>query len=387
MQGLRFNVYMRVFLFIAVLTPVATVAVDIADLPYWISLIVIAIALAILVTLFFRAGESVKQYRQSLAEALTKMVKGDFNPPPSDVTDDELINATLALAVLLKRFTDELTTKKQAAGNSPLEEKRWDGAYREALKNVNANYTNYLKDFDTVTEFINTASRGELRINTTLSGERAKTAEAIEALTGNIRLLLAEVQSTQQAVAEGRLNYKADSVKLTGEWARAAARLGETVDAVAAPVSELKNLLERLRRGELSVTVSRSFKGEYGELFQSVDQLAGMLNMHNKELLAVLGDIARYTPGRSARRDYGGAFPSFKSAVSDACERLEQLDKTMAKPAASFTPGKPAISIHTTAKPTAKTDSFTSAQPSLGHRSVVAPSAAKVYDAKDFGKY
>jgi methyl-accepting chemotaxis protein len=380
---------MRAFLIIAVLTPVIVFAIDIASLPYWISLIVMAAALTALAALFIKSNESLTQYRQNAADAVNKMVKGDFNAQPSGVTDDELINAVQALSALLKRYTDELnqTAKKQAVSASSLEDKRWDGAYREALKNVNTAYSNYLKDFDAVTEYLVTASKGEPRPNAALSAERIKTAEALEAYTGNVRLLLAEIQAAQQAVSEGRLSYKTDAGKLSGELGRAVSRLGETADAVSAPVNELKNILERLKRGELSVTVTRGFKGEYSELFQSVDQLALMLSTHNKELLAVLGEIARFTPGRSARRDYGGAFPSFKSAVNDACERLEQLDKAAAKPAAAFTPGRPSTLIRPAAKPAGKTDAFTSAQPSLGHRTVVAPSAAKVYDAKDFGKY
>jgi methyl-accepting chemotaxis protein len=393
MQGLRFNINLRAFIIVAILTPAAVFAIDIASLPYWISLIIIAVAITVFAVLAIKANQSLAQYRQGTADAVNKIAKGDFTPQPSEAADDELITAVQALAVLLKRFTDELnqTAKTQAAGAASIDDKRWEGAYRDAIKNVNTAYTNHLKDFDAVTECITTLSKGELRPNAALSGERIKTAEALEALTGNMRLLFAEIQTVQQAVSEGRLNYKADAGRLGGELGKAVSRLGEATDAVAAPVNELKNMLERLKRGELSISVTRSYKGEYGELFQSVDQFASMISLHNKELLAVLGEIARFTPGRSARRDYGGAFPSFKSAVNDACERLDQLDKTAptTKPAAGFTPGRPATSIRpAAAKPAAaKADTFTSAQPSLGQRTVVAPSAAKVYDAKDFGKY
>jgi methyl-accepting chemotaxis protein len=391
MTGLKLGGKLFWFLMLAVITPIAVHMVDVFNLPIWISPIFYGIAFIALIAIYLSVKKSVEAYKHQASEAVGKLSKGGFNLEISAEEKDELIVALFNLSEGLKKFTDEIsqTAKKQAAGTLTAlsDEKSFDGGFREAVKNINASYVSNSKDLDAIAESLRALTAGEMRVGSSLTGEKAKVSTGLDALLNKIRALTNEIQSTSQAVSEGRLSYRADTGNYSGEWSKAAGFLNDIPPAVSSPVNELKSLLERFKRGDIGSVSNRSFKGEYSELFQSLDQLGAVITSHNKELLAVLDEIARYTPGRSTRREYTGVFPAFKTAVGDACGNLEKLNNLQEKPkpaATGFITGKPQVTV---SKAAAKPDSFISAQPNLGHRTVIAPSAAKVYDAKDFGKY
>jgi hypothetical protein len=261
--------------------------------------------------------------------------------------------------------------------------------------------------------------KGDLRTVSAFTGDREHISSSVNALINGIKNFLGETQAVRQALAEGDFSYKPDSSKYGGDWARAVVNLNEGMSALNMPLENLRDIGVRLAKGESPQITSHSYRGGYSVLFQSLEQVSSSVAFHNKELLAFLEDISRYSPGRgSIRHDYNGAFQPFKSAVDNAAERIESIASAGGSNAVLLTAGRPVTTVPRAAKtaasaassptartasltsspamragaassaaPSSRTDAFTSAQPNLNQRLIQAPSAAKIYDAKDFGKY
>ncbi len=418
------------------LTGFAVYLITLAGWPWWVPPLVLTaglIALAVIVNNVIKAAE---KYTRAAAEAALEISKGRFgalrdSSLRESTERDELFEALMALSAGLEKFTGDLsqTARKQAAGISSarMDDKYIEGAFRDTAKSINAAYGDIARDFEIITAGLSEISEGEPRNSApALPGDRARIGAVMETLANNIKIFLGEVQNVKQAVSDGRLSYKTETGKFAGGWLRAAIQLNDTLNAVSVPLNALRDAAERLARGDLSPVAEYGYRGEWNALFQTLSQALNAVGAHNKELLAVLNDIAGYTPGQRLHAEYNGAFPAFKQAVNGAAERLlkippagsgtERLANLQAAAAARRTDTE-RVAARTTAARTdkpagisgmpgvrkdaasgssgvssakngaAKVDSFVQANPTLGHRTLVAPSAARIYDAKDFGKY
>ncbi|WP_157202402.1 methyl-accepting chemotaxis protein [Methanoplanus limicola] len=128
--------------------------------------------------------------------------------------------------------------------------------------------------------------------------ENDKLLPAYIAMMSNIQLLTDETQDLTDAAIMGKLDVRADSSKLKGEYKKLVEGVNNTLDAVVEPFVLAAEYIERISRGDIPEKITAQYKGDYNEINNNlnlcIDALDGCIKdvgMMNEA--AVKGDLDR----------------------------------------------------------------------------------------------
>jgi methyl-accepting chemotaxis protein len=75
-----------------------------------------------------------------------------------------------------------------------------------------------------------------------------------------IRELIDETARISAAATEGKLDVRGDADRFHGEYTNIISGINRTLDAVSAPVRELRNIMTRMSNGEVHISMTGSTK-------------------------------------------------------------------------------------------------------------------------------
>ncbi|WP_242441618.1 HAMP domain-containing protein [Pseudoalteromonas piscicida] len=130
-------------------------------------------------------------------------------------------------------------------------------------------------------QYLTALSKGEIpqQIDGEFKGEFAQIHAALQRATASLSLLLDDTYSLVAAAGEGALSTRADETKHQGEFKKIIRGVNETLDAVSKPVELTSSYLESIAKGELPTLTEVEYKGEFGNIYQSLTSCVGAINM------------------------------------------------------------------------------------------------------------
>jgi methyl-accepting chemotaxis protein len=194
--------------------------------------------------------------------------------------------------------------------------------------------------------------RGDLSVRVEPRGPDDELAKSVNQVAVTIKLLVDRCAAMAGNLRRGDLAARADADGLDGAYAQLLAGMNGVVDAVAAPVREVRGVLERLADHDLTVRVSASFSGEFATMAAAVNSAATTLaeNLGQVSLAAVDVNTSITDIVRSNQSVAHGASQQ-ASSLEETAASIEELSVTTKQNAGNaFTASRLAGSARTSAE-------------------------------------
>jgi methyl-accepting chemotaxis protein len=248
---------------------------------------------------------------------ITAEYRGDFA-----VLKQNLNTCIDSLANVLSGMKRMVVEQEAGDIEAFMDEQAYAGAYREVAVGMNACVRNHVQSILQILEVIGAYGDGDFeKTLPTYKGKRIVATQKVNNIRENLRAVASEIQALADAAVTGNLAHRADTVHFSGGWAKLMGGLNQTLDALAAPVSEATEALERLARRDLLARVEGSFQGDHTRIKDAVNTTAQALH----DAMAQVADAVEQVSSASTQ-----IASSSQAVASGASEQASSLQETSA---------------------------------------------------------
>ncbi|MBN2217016.1 MAG: PAS domain-containing protein [Pirellulales bacterium] len=107
---------------------------------------------------------------------------------------------------------------------------------------------------------------------------------ALNAATDSLRTLFDDVERVGEAIAEGRLDHRADAANHQGKYRIIVDSLNNSIAAVAVPIRAARSVLVAMAENDFTQTIATAFSGDYETLRESVNAVVEGMRMTLDEI-------------------------------------------------------------------------------------------------------
>ena len=152
--------------------------------------------------------------------------------------------------------------------------------------------------------------------NAVTKDEVGKMREATRTILHVIKGLEDDTSMLIDAAMEGQLTVRADAQKHQGAYRHIVEGINATLDAMIKPIKESAQVLSELAKGNLSVSVSSEFKGDFALIKTALNETIDTLKGYISDITYVLGEMAEGELTVNIDSEYVGDFAAIKKAIN-----------------------------------------------------------------------
>lgn len=198
---------------------------------------------------------------------ITDAYQGDFNEIKNNV--NQCIDALNGVIDEMKHMSDE---HNKGDIDVVITADKFHGVYCEMAKGINEMVGGHIavkkKAMACIAEF------GKGNFDTPLEkfpGKKAFINDTIEQVRANLKNVASEAATLAEAADRGELDTRVDEGKYAGAWRQIIQGMNKTLEAFAAPMADIGQVLQRLASKDFTQGVESEFPGAYGELRDNVN--------------------------------------------------------------------------------------------------------------------
>ena len=239
-----------------------------------IAALVIGIGFAFFIT------RSITRPVGEVSAAAKKMAGGDFNfDLKSDAKDEvgDVVRAVADVQSSVKRMIADASMLSDAAVAGKLSTRadatKHQGDFGRIVQGVNNTLDALIGPLNVAADYVDRIAKGAIpaKITDTYNGDfntlKNNLNTAIDAVNG----LVADAVMLAQAAVDGRLATRADASKHQGDYRRIVDGVNSTLDAVIAPINEVKRVMVALSGGDLTQKITDDYAGDFQVLQNAVN--------------------------------------------------------------------------------------------------------------------
>lgn len=140
--------------------------------------------------------------------------------------------------------------------------------------------------------------------------------QAFRTILQVIKDLTADTDMLISAAAQGELSVRADAEKHQGAYRKIVEGINMTLDAMISPMVESANVLGELAVGNLNVSVTGDFEGDFAMIKNGVNNTIEALKGYIVEITNVLGRVASGELDLHIEQEYKGDFIALKDSIN-----------------------------------------------------------------------
>lgn len=172
---------------------------------------------------------------------------------------------------------------------------------------------------------MNSIGQGDVSMDIPERGEKDEIAPALNKMIKNIRELVKDTNMLSKAAAEGKLDKRADETKHSGDYKKIIEGINELVEAMVQPIKEVTSVMSEMSKGNLEVSITGDYKGEFGVLAKSVNSTEDSLKVIVEEISNVLGEISQGNLQIDNVKEFHGNFKSISVSLNTIINSLNTL--------------------------------------------------------------
>ena len=127
-------------------------------------------------------------------------------------------------------------------------------------------------------------SKGNMSIDIVLKDEKDEISPALKKMVQNIKSLVIDINKISMAAIDGNLELRADAAKHSGDFKKIVDGINELMEAMVTPIKDVIRGMIQIAEGNLRVSISENYKGEFGVLAKSVNTTINSLDSVLTEL-------------------------------------------------------------------------------------------------------
>jgi len=312
-----------------------TSAVDDAILMFIIiavAIVLVAIVVALLI------ARVISKPVQNLVKLTGDVADGklNINMDRSNLTNDEigqLAGDVYNLVDTIKGVVEDLIRLDHEYNNVGdldyrIDVTQYKNSFREMAEGVNSIPANLVRDVVELLDSLGEINKGNFDVVCRdLPGKKMVLPNTVRATVANIQNVNEGLNSMIDAAAvRGELNHKIDVDLYEGGWREIMVGLNNIAASVDAPLTEIRDVMGNLSRGDFSATVSGDYKGDFLKIKTAVNTTMSSLSSYVSEITSTLSRIASGDLTSTITRDFVGDFEAIKESLNNISMTL---NKTM----------------------------------------------------------
>ena len=206
--------------------------------------------------------------RGAIPAKITDTYNGDFNTIKNNLNVCiDAINALVADAVMLSQaaVAGKLATRADAS--------KHQGDYQRIVKGVNDTLDAVIIPLNVAADYVDRIAKGAIpaKITDTYNGDFNTLKNNLNTAIDAVDALVADAAMLAQAAIEGRLETRADASRHQGDYRKIVDGVNGTLDAVIAPINEVKRVMVALSQGDLTQKIDARYQGDFQVLQEAVN--------------------------------------------------------------------------------------------------------------------
>ncbi len=213
------------------------------------------------------------------ADYVDRISKGDIPPPITDPYNGDFntikhnLNTCIeALSGLIAQMRHMSTQHDLGDIDVRIDDRRFAGAYATMAAGVNDMVFGHIAVKKKAMACFQEFGRGNMDAAIEqFPGKKRFINDTIEQVRANIKALVEDAHMLAQAAIEGRLETRADASRHQGDYRRIVEGVNSTLDAVIAPINEVKRVMVALSGGDLTQKITDDYAGDFQVLQNAVN--------------------------------------------------------------------------------------------------------------------
>lgn len=271
---------------------------------------------------------------------LLKIAEGDLDLQINFFdSQDEIAVAEKKIAESLRDLVAEINALTQAASEGNLSARgnpaKFSGAYRQVVSGVNHTLDAVIGPMTVAAEYVDRVSRGDIppKITANYFGDFNAVKNNLNACIDAVNLVVIHTRLLSEAAVAGKLTTRADANRHHGEFRKIIEGVNSTLDAVIAPISNAKEILGQVARGDLMIQMNGHYPGDYAMLKDSIEAMVGglkeMANQSQQGAVSITSAsaeiLAASTQMASSTREQASAVHQITSTVKEIKASADQV--------------------------------------------------------------
>ncbi|WP_338284479.1 methyl-accepting chemotaxis protein [Limnobacter thiooxidans] len=263
-----------------------------------------------------------------IPEKITDNYNGDFNTIKNNLNRAiDAVNKMIADARLLSKAAVDglLSTRADATQH--------EGDFRKIVQGVNETLDAVIGPLNVAANYVDRISKGDIpeKITDNYNGDFNTIKNNLNTCIDVVNNLVADANMLANAAVEGRLETRADASRHQGDFRRIVIGVNETLDAVIAPIDEVKRVMAAVSKADLSQKIDTLYRGDFDELKVAVNRSVESLSSAMSEVRNVMDAAANGDLSKKVEGAYTGEFDVLKKAVNNTVTRLaDTIDQVRA---------------------------------------------------------
>ena len=162
------------------------------------------------------------------------------------------------------------------------------------------------------------------------AGDTTSLMAAMQRMSQAISALVNDANDLSAAALAGRLSTRAAADKHKGEFRAIIEGINKTMDAVVAPINDVKGVMAAVEGGDLTRSIETRYQGDFGELQNSVNNTLVRLSETISQVVVAADDLTNASTQVSATSQ------SLAQATSEQAASLEQTTSAVEEMSASI---------------------------------------------------
>jgi len=268
------------------------------------------------------------------AEYVERISKGDI---PDKITDayygdfNEIKNNLNHCIDVMNGLIGETNSLIQAARQGRLDARgnagEFSGDWGTLVAGINNLVDAFVAPINVTAEYVERISRGDIpdKITDTYYGDFNEIKNSLNNCIDIMNGLLSETGKLIGAAQEGQLNARADASAFSGGWEELVGGVNLLLEAVVRPITEVTAVMNEISQGNLSVSVTGQYKGEFEVLSTAVNHTARDLNAVVGDISSTLEQISGGNLDIERIREYRGDFVSISDSLNTILDSLNSV--------------------------------------------------------------
>ena len=149
--------------------------------------------------------------------------------------------------------------------------------------------------------------------------------QAVGTILDSIKELESDTDMLIGAAMEGNLSARANAEKHQGTYRKIVKGINATLDATIEPIKESANVLSKIAQGNLDVSVTGDFKGDFALIKDALNSTTESLKRYIDEISAILNSIAKGDMTVSITSEFMGSFLTLKESLNRSIESFNSV--------------------------------------------------------------
>ena len=258
---------------------------------------------------------------------ITDNYNGDFNIIKNNLNNlVKMMSELLAQTdIIIKGAADGQLDKR---ANADL----FVGGWNQLVKGVNETITNIVDPLNVTANYVDQIAKGAIpaRITTIYKGDYNTIKNNLNACIDAVNNLVADASMLSAAAVEGRLETRADASRHQGDFQRVVKGVNDTLDNVVEPINEVRRIMGAMSNGDLSQTITTSYRGDFDELKNAINQTV-------VKLVSIIGEVRVAADNlTNAASQVAATAQSLSQSSSEQAASVEETTSSMEQMTASI---------------------------------------------------